>query len=105
MLSGGDKSWALSLERRSRQSFVPRPVIVMGDWIDHFARWWNNLAQRNGKLKFRTQREAAEFVRHVQNENGGPNAKIIAMRKRYEDATRAKHEPEPDKGGHKAVLR
>jgi hypothetical protein len=77
----------------------------MGDWIDHFARFWNYLAQRNGKLKFRTQREAAEFVRRVQNENGGPNAKIIAMRKQYEDVTRAKHEPEPSEGKHKAVLR
>jgi hypothetical protein len=77
----------------------------MGDLIDTLARWWNYVAQRNGKLKFRTQREAAEFVRHVQNENGGPNAKIIAMRKRYEDATRDKHAPRPSEGGHKAVLR
>lgn len=43
------------------------------------ARWWNSLAQRNGKLKFRSQREAAEFVRRVQNEHGGPNAKILAI--------------------------
>lgn len=33
------------------------------------------------KLKFKNQREAA--VRRVQNENGGPNAKILGMRQRY----------------------
>ena len=43
-------------------------------------------------LKFRTQREAAEFVRKVHNENGGPNAKIVAMRTRYNDVNLAKAE-------------
>jgi hypothetical protein len=105
MLSGAGETGALSLERPVRRRFVPGPVIDMSDLTDTFARWWNYLASRNGKLKFRTQREAADFVRRVQNENGGPNAKIIEMRKRYEDATRAKHEPGPDEGGHKAVLR
>ena len=56
--------------------------------IDAFMRWWNTLAQKNGKLKFRTQREAAEFVRRIHNENGGPNAKILAMRQRYEEINR-----------------
>jgi hypothetical protein len=55
-----------------------------------FMRWWNALALRNGKLKFRNQREAAEFVRRVQNENGGPNAKIVAMRQKYVEVNRAK---------------
>lgn len=58
--------------------------------IDQFYRFWNLLASENGKLKFRTQREAAEFVRRVQNENGGPNAKIQAMREQYELANRAR---------------
>lgn len=58
--------------------------------IEIFMRWWNYLAEGNGKLKFRTQREAAEFVRRVQNESGGPNAKIIAMRDRYNEVNRAK---------------
>ena len=58
--------------------------------IENFMRWWNWLAQKNGKLKFRTQREAAEFVRRVQNENGGPNDKIQAMRERYEEIRRAR---------------
>jgi hypothetical protein len=62
--------------------------------IDNFMRWWNWLAQRNGKLKFRNQREAAEFVRKVQNENGGPNAKVQAMWARYEEVRRARAENE-----------
>ena len=53
-----------------------------------FMRWWNNLAAKNGKVKFRNQREAAEFVRRVHNKNGGPNAKIIALRQAYEEAGR-----------------
>jgi hypothetical protein len=58
--------------------------------IENFMRWWNWLAQKNGKLKFRTQREAADFVRRVQAENGGPNGKIQAMRERYEEIRRAR---------------
>lgn len=42
------------------------------------------------KLKFRNQREAAEFVRKVQNQNGGPNARILEMRKKYDEVNRAK---------------
>jgi hypothetical protein len=58
--------------------------------IEAFMRWWNALARRNGKLKFKNQREAAEFVRRVHNENGGPNAKLVAMRMRYEEVNRAR---------------
>lgn len=52
--------------------------------IDAFMGWWNSLAKKNGKLKFRNQREAAEFVRRVGNANGGPNEKLMEMRKQYE---------------------
>jgi hypothetical protein len=72
-----------------------------------FMRWWNALAQRNGKLKFRNQREAADFVRRVQNENGGPNAKIVAMRQRYLEINRARNgrnSPRLDEGNNRAVL-
>lgn len=58
--------------------------------IESFIRWWNSLASRDGKLKFKNQREAAEFVRRVQNQHGGPNAKIIEMRKRYNDINSAR---------------
>ena len=80
----------------------------MSNVLDAFARWWNYLALRNGKLKFRTQQEAADFVRRVQIENGGPNEKITDMRHRYEDVTRARTHskpPRPNEGGHKTVLR
>jgi hypothetical protein len=72
-----------------------------------FMRWWNTLALRNGKLKFNNQREAAEFVRRVQNENGGPNAKITAMRQRYIEINRARNGLNslgPDEGHDRAVL-
>jgi hypothetical protein len=80
---------------------MDNPVILA------FMRWWNTFALRNGKLKFRTQREAAEFVRRVQNENGGPNAKILAMRQRYVDVNRAKAGrdiPRFDEGNDRTVL-
>jgi hypothetical protein len=79
---------------------MDNPIILT------FMRWWNTLALRNGKLKFRTQREAAEFVRRVQNENGGPNAKILVMRQRYVDVNRAKQRNTPrfDEGSNRTVL-
>lgn len=52
----------------------------------HFLSFWNRLAVRNGKTKFRNQKEAAEFIRQVQNRTGGPNARLIAMRERYVEA-------------------
>jgi hypothetical protein len=79
----------------------------MNPVIGTFMRWWNTLALRNGKLKFRNQREAAEFVRRVQNENGGPNAKILAMRQRYVEVNRAntgRNNAGPDSGHDRAVL-
>ena len=54
----------------SQATILEHPMsnaVILG-----FMRWWNTLALRNGKLKFRTQPEAAEFVRRVQNEKGGP---------------------------------
>ena len=80
---------------------MDNPVILA------FVRWWNTLAPRNGKLKFKNQREAAEFVRRVQSENGGPNAKILRMRQRYVDVNRAKssHDaPRSDEGYNRTVL-
>ena len=77
------------------------------DPIEAFMRWWNGLARSNGKLKFRNQREAAEFVRRVHNENGGPNAKLRAMRQRYDEVNRAKVEqgtPRLNHGRDTAVL-
>ena len=50
-----------------------------------FYRWWNNLASKNGKLKFNNQREAAEFIRRTHNQSSGANAPIIEMRNWYND--------------------
>jgi hypothetical protein len=52
--------------------------------IRDFMNWWNRLALRNGKVKFRSQREAAEFVRALVNSSGGPNKKVLEMRRQYE---------------------
>lgn len=75
--------------------------------IANFVRWWNALAVKNGKMKFRNQREAADFVRRVQNQNGGPNAKIIALRRAYEEANRSKARQQTQSGGRggSAILR
>lgn len=51
--------------------------------IEFFLRWWNSLAEDNGKLKFRNRREAEDFVRSVANHSGGPNSTMIAMRREY----------------------
>lgn len=48
-----------------------------------FTRWWNRLAEDNGKLKFRNRREAEEFVRSIANHSGGPNRAMVAMRREY----------------------
>ena len=58
--------------------------------IEQFMRWWNMLAGENGKQKFRTQQEAFDFIQRSYKKSGGPNAKIIAMRKRYEEINRAR---------------
>ena len=74
--------------------------------IESFRQWWNWLAEKNGKQKFRTHEEAVEFVRKVQRENGGPNAKIQAMRERYEEINRTRDHQNTsrfDAGGNSAV--
>lgn len=60
------------------------------NFVQYFLVWWNRQAAKNGKTKFRNQKEAAEFIRQVQNRTGGPNAKLIAMRERYVEANAGK---------------
>lgn len=57
--------------------------------LNVFSVWWNALAKKNGKLKFKNQREAADFVRETYNKNGGPNAKLIEMKRQYEETISA----------------
>ncbi len=74
--------------------------------IETFTRWWNWLAQRNGKAKFRTEREAFDFIQRTYEKSGGPNAEIRAMRKEYEEIRRARanREARINKGGDKAAV-
>lgn len=50
--------------------------------IQTFLAWWNRLANKTQKVKFRNSREAADFVRHMVN-SGGPNAEMLKMREEY----------------------
>lgn len=47
-----------------------------------FYFWWNRLARRNHKVKFRNSKEAAEFVRRIAN-SSGPNQEMVRMRNEY----------------------
>lgn len=52
------------------------------DWSENFMHFWNKLARRNQKIKFRNSREAAEFVRHMVK-TSKPNQEMIDMREKY----------------------
>jgi hypothetical protein len=81
--------------------------IAVNSLVESFMKWWNGLAAENGKLKFRSMEEAAEFVRKVHEKNGGPNAKIRAMRKQYDDVNRSREKRSatgPDKCGNTAAF-
>ena len=79
---------------------------AMASALDTFMNWWNRLALRNGKAKFRTEREAFEFIQHTYENSGGPNAEIRAMRKEYEEIrrARARREAGSNKGGDKPAV-
>ncbi len=74
---------------------------IMTSAIATFTRWWNWLAQRNGKTKFRTEREAFEFIQRTYRESGGPNDEIRAMRKEYEQISRARAARKKNAGSNK----
>jgi hypothetical protein len=73
----------------------------MSPVIENFMRWWNWLAQGNGKAKFRTQREAFEFIQRTYKKSGGPNCEIRAMRKEYEEIRRARAARRKNTGSNK----
>jgi hypothetical protein len=52
------------------------------DQFGVFLAWWNRIARSNQKVKFRSSREAADFVRHMVNASG-PNAEMVRMREDY----------------------
>lgn len=41
-----------------------------------FLRWFTQSSDKAEKLEFKSQREAAEFVRRIYNQNGAPNQKL-----------------------------
>lgn len=49
---------------------------------ENFMHFWNRLARRNQKIKFRNSREAAEFIRHMAR-TSKPNKDMIDMREKY----------------------
>ena len=59
--------------------------------VRSFFSWWNSLATRNGKVKFRNHREAADFIRAL-GKAAAPNQEMIEMHKQYEDIRRRQEE-------------
>ncbi|MBX9930475.1 MAG: hypothetical protein K2Y56_02875 [Methylobacterium sp.] len=47
-----------------------------------FRLWLGLSSDKSEKLAFKNQREAAEFVRRLYNENGAPNAKLKEVYRR-----------------------
>ena len=41
--------------------------------LSTFTAWFRRSSEKVEKIEFKTQREAAEFVRRVYNQNGAPN--------------------------------
>jgi hypothetical protein len=54
-----------------------------------FWQWMIRSSDRTEKLAFRNQREAAEFVRRVYKEQGGPNAKLQDLYQRGRELKRS----------------
>lgn len=50
--------------------------------LETFWLWISRSSDKADKIAFKNQREAAEFVRRIYNENGAPNAKLKAMYQR-----------------------
>lgn len=50
--------------------------------LQTFWLWLTNSSDKAEKLSFKNQREAAEFVRRLYNESGGPNAKLKELYER-----------------------
>jgi len=47
-----------------------------------FRQWLSRSSEKTEKLSFKNQREAAEFVRRVYNQNGAPNAELKKLYRR-----------------------
>jgi len=49
--------------------------------LDTFRQWLTSSSEKTEKFAFKNEREAAEFVRRVYNENGSPNRHLKALYK------------------------
>lgn len=47
-----------------------------------FVQWFTRSSDKAEKVEFKTQREAAEFVRRIYNESGQPNSRLRALYRR-----------------------
>lgn len=47
-----------------------------------FREWLTRASDKSEKIEFKTQREAADFVRRVYNENSRPNAALVNLYRR-----------------------
>lgn len=75
------------------------------NFAENFMFFWNRLASRNQKVKFRNSREAADFIRHL-SRTTKPNREMISMREKYvavQAERRAAQSAEPREGEHRAV--
>ncbi|MBM0202963.1 hypothetical protein JNW90_07525 [Micromonospora sp. STR1s_5] len=50
--------------------------------LQTFIDWLTRSSDKAEKLSFKNQREAAEFVRRLYNESGGPNPKLKELYRR-----------------------
>lgn len=50
--------------------------------LSNFCTWVLQASDKKEKIEFKTQREAAEFVRRIYNESGTPNPALVALYRR-----------------------
>jgi hypothetical protein len=61
--------------------------------LQTFWVWLTRSSDKAEKLAFKNQREAAEFVRRLYNENGAPNAKLRELYRRGRELREAEEGP------------
>jgi hypothetical protein len=75
------------------------------NFAENFTFFWNRLASRNQKIKFRNSREAAEFIRHLARTK--PNREVMNMREKYvavqAERRAAQQSSESRAGEHRAI--
>lgn len=73
--------------------------------VEDFMFFWNKLASRNQKIKFRNSREAEDFIRNLAR-TSKPNREVTLMREKYvaiQAERREAQNSEPSKGQYRTV--